>query len=257
MTSMLATIRAARRLAGTAAALAAVALPLGAQMSAGGDGKPTVAIIDFTNAALVRHADYAPLSTGIAEVLITELSGNPRVRVVERDQLQKLMEEQNLGAGGRVDKETAAKIGKILGARHFITGAFVIDTKERIRLDVRSINTETSEIEYTQSVTGKADDVLALIDQLADKINLGLNLPAIPSGTRSSYVTPPPAKNGTPKVDQVRAMLALGRGLQAHDAGNTAVAVASYREAVQAYPNFERAKVLLASAETGKPANNQ
>ena len=256
MTGLLAPFRIARRLT-VVASLATLALPLGAQMTTAGDGKPTVAVMYFDNSALMRHADYEPLSKGIAEVLITELASNPRLRVVERDQLQKLLEEQNLGAGGRVDKETAAKIGRVLGVRHFLTGGFVIDTKERMRLDIRSINTETSQIEYTASVMGKADDVLALIDQLAEKVNLGLSLPAMPEGTRSAAVTPLPPKSGTPKVDQVRAVLALGRGLMAKDGGNNPAAVAAYREAVQAYPDFSRAKTLLASAETGKGASNQ
>src|SRR5687768_17283149 len=80
----------------TLAAIAAVALAVTvdsrvAAQGAERDTRPTVAVMYFTNAALVRNDEYAPLSKGIAEMLITELAGNRSIRVVERDQLQKLL----------------------------------------------------------------------------------------------------------------------------------------------------------------------
>jgi TolB-like protein len=246
----------------------------------------------FTNAALLRHDDYAPLSKGIAEMLITELSANTKVRVVERDQLQALLQEQNLGATDRVDKETAVRLGKVLGARHFLMGGFVIDPKENVRLDVRAVNVETSQIDHVESVSGKAENLLALISEMGHKLNDGLKLPAIPvarpaSGTpgdqgaapapaapaapaaagtavtkdRGSPTTrpsaPPAASAGQvatasssgKKVNQVRAVLLLGRALEAKDRGNTDAAISNYRAAIETYPDFGRAKVLMASLE--------
>jgi TolB-like protein len=130
-----------------ALAVAALTLPM-AIGSAGAQGtpstRPTVAVMYFTNGAISNNAEYAPLSKGLAEMMITELSANTNIRVVERDRLQALLAEQDLGATGRVEKETAAKIGKTLGALHMLMGSFVIDPKQRIRMDVRAINTETS-----------------------------------------------------------------------------------------------------------------
>src|SRR2546422_3286507 len=56
--------------------------------------------------------NFDALQKGIAGMLISELAANPAARVVEREEIQKLIEEQNLGASGRVDAQTAAKIGK-------------------------------------------------------------------------------------------------------------------------------------------------
>src|SRR5687768_10713627 len=69
------------------------------------DQRATVAIMYFTNSALVNHSQYQPLSKGITEMLITELAGSPSLQVVERDRLQKLLEEQDLSGTDRVDKE--------------------------------------------------------------------------------------------------------------------------------------------------------
>jgi curli biogenesis system outer membrane secretion channel CsgG len=144
--------------------------PLAAQ-STPRDSRATVAVMYFTNSALVRHEEYAPLSKGITEMLITELGASPAIQVVERDQLQHLLDEQNLVQTDRVDKETAVRLGKILGARHLLMGGFVIDPREKLRLDLRAVNVETSQVEYVETVSGKAEDVLDLIASLGEKVN--------------------------------------------------------------------------------------
>src|SRR6185437_1853125 len=116
------------QLKAVAATLAALTLahPLHAQAPT--DTRPTVAVMFFTDGAIGKeHETLAPLSGGIADMLITDLSVNEKIRVVERDNLKKLMDEQNLSAGGRVDQETAVKVGKLLGVHHMIFGGFVTD----------------------------------------------------------------------------------------------------------------------------------
>ena len=49
-----------------------------------------------------------------ARVRIAELAANPALRLVECDNVQKLLDEQNLAASGRVDNQTAAKVGKLV-----------------------------------------------------------------------------------------------------------------------------------------------
>ena len=237
--------RAARLLLGGLAAgalLSVGAAPAGAQ---DGAGKPTVAVLYFTNGALVGGVDYAPLSKGMADMLITELSRNPAITVVERDRLQALLEEQDLSQSGRVDQSTAVRIGKLLGAQHLVTGAFIIDPKERMRIDVRSINVETSEVEYVESITGKSEDMLSLVTALGEKVNDGLELPSRPRdvGTDAG------AKGG----NQFRAMLLMSRALEAQDRNDNATAIALLKQASEASPTFERPKVLLATLERGTP----
>ncbi len=229
-----------------ALAVSTLAMPLaitlaGAQSTS--STRPTVAVMYFTNGAISNNAEYAPLSKGLAEMMITELSANTNIRVVERDRLQALMAEQELGATGRVEKETAAKMGKTLGALHMLMGSFVIDPKQRIRLDVRAINTETSELEYATSVTGKADNMLELLGALGTKLNAGLKLPAVPTGFQEG------AAVGAKGPNQLRSMMLISRAIEAQDNKNPTQAVALYKEAVKANPNNVRTKTLLASAE--------
>jgi TolB-like protein len=209
--------------------------------------RPTVAVMYFTNSALVGNADYQPLSKGMAELLITELSRNRNIRVVERDRLQELLAEQNLSSGDRVDKETAVRVGKILGAGHMLMGTFVIDPRENMRIDVRAVNTETSEIEYVESIEGKASKLLSMVSELGTKVNGGLKLPPRPADA------PKFSDAGGKNPNQFRAMLLMSRAIEEQDRKNVPAAVALYRQAIEANPDFERAKVLLATLERGTP----
>ena len=62
------------------------------------DRRPTVAVMYFDNGALTNSLDYAPLSKGLADMLVVSLTTNCGIRVVEREQLQRLLTEQNLSA---------------------------------------------------------------------------------------------------------------------------------------------------------------
>jgi len=209
------------------------------------DSRATVAVMYFTNSALVRHDEYEPLSKGITEMLITELAGSPAMQVVERDRLQKLLEEQDLAASGRVDQETAVRLGKILGARHLLMGGFVIDSRENMRLDLRAVDVETSRVEYVETVSGKSDNILDLIASLGAKVNKQLNLPPLQRSTQ-------PTGTKTSKADQLRAVMLLSRALNEEDRGNREAAAALYRQALEVYPEYDRARVLLASVEGAK-----
>lgn len=223
-----------------AATLTVSALPVFAQGTAANQ-RPTLAVLYFTNGALIDNASYAPLSKGMAEMLITELAQNNAVRVVERDRLQSLIEEQNLQNSDRVDKETAVKLGKTLGARHMLMGTFVIDPKRNMRIDVRAVNTETSAIEYTESVTGNADNLLQMVIQLGSKVNAGLKLPAL----KTASSTIPAAKS----PNQFKALMAMSQALEAEDKKNKSQAVSLYKQAIALNPDFDRAKVRLATIE--------
>ena len=224
-----------------ALALTACASSLAAQTPA---APPTIAVLYFDNGALLRRADYAPLSKGITDLLITTLAANDAIRVVERDRLQQVLEEQDLQGTSRIDPETAVRVGKLLGAQHLITGGFVIDPRENIRISARAIRTETSELEYSESVSGKAEDVLTLIDQLARKVDAGLRFP------------PPPNAAAAPTIaaaDQYKAFMLVSRAIEEQDRKNDSAAVALLKQALAVYPGYTRAQERLTNLESRPP----
>jgi TolB-like protein len=212
------------------AGLGGAASPVSAQ-GAAGDTRPTVAIMPyFNNGSVLNHADYDALGKGIADVLITELAGNSALRVIERDNVQKVLDEQNLGASPRIDKETAARVGRIVGVHHMIFGGFIIDPKGVMRLDVRSVDVETSVVEHVETVTDKSENLLAILTTLADKLNKGLKLPPMPGAVRPA-VAPEATKPG-----RWRNLILYARAEDANDKKQPAQALALYKDFLDKTP---------------------
>src|SRR5690606_23937667 len=121
-------------------------------------------VLPFVNSAIgASNDELAPLSKGIADLLIIELAQNPGIRMVERENIQKLLDEQNLARDGRVDDATAARIGKLLGAKHMVTGSFITDRSGTMVITLKSIDSETGRIEWTHMDRDKTDNFLALV----------------------------------------------------------------------------------------------
>src|SRR5438309_7164865 len=90
----------------------ASAIGAGNAMAAGGDGRPAVGVAEFRNET---GASWWRGGVGweLSGMLSNELSSSGDFRVVERNKLQNVLEEQNLAASGRVAPSTGAKIGKL------------------------------------------------------------------------------------------------------------------------------------------------
>jgi TolB-like protein len=260
------TIRSLRALGlGAALLLAAAPLSLRAQNAPASapDRRPTIAVLYFNNGAIGRAADFEALSKGIADLLITDLSANQNIRVVERDRLQALLQEQDLSQTNRIDDATALRLGKVLGAHHIIKGGFVVDPKGRMRLDAHAVNVETTKVDYVETVSGKSDDVLDLIAQLSTKLNKGLHLPELSAatgdagaGAGSSGAQPSSEPAGGKQVaasnikgSPFQAVMLYSRALAAEDQGKKAEAVELYKKTLAVFPDNEKAKARLAKLE--------
>lgn len=95
-------------------------LALAGQAAAG--GKKIVCVLDLEDKSSHSHS-WRNVGTGVAEMLVTALSETGKYTLIEREQLDKVIAEQKLGASGAVTAQTAAKIGRLLGAHYIITGA--------------------------------------------------------------------------------------------------------------------------------------
>ena len=88
----------------------------GANKTDPGAGRIVVAVADFAG-------DDARIRDAITQTFTVSLVQSKRLRLVERERLAKVLEEQKLDNSGLVDPETA-QIGKLLGAGKLIAGGF-------------------------------------------------------------------------------------------------------------------------------------
>jgi len=230
MKRMLSLSLAALLLAGTAPAQQNRPAP------AGQDARPGIAVLDFDIGATIGQDpdDYQALRRGLASMTLNELTANNQVRVVERAQLQQIMQEQNLGREGRIEAGTAANIGRIVGARYMVTGT-LYDVRGNMRVDARIINTETSEIVRTMRVDGRMDNLFGMVENLARELMTNANLPPLQRGAADQHRQQNPAP-------PTAAVMAYSRAVLYADRGDTERAVEQYRRAIQAFPQYTQAK---------------
>jgi TolB-like protein len=210
----------------------AVALPVMAQQRAG-DTRPGIAVFPFVNGGSYGQdkENFDALEVGIAGMLISELSANPAARVVERETLQRLLDEQNLGASGRADPQTAARIGKLVGARYVVMGNF-IDFYGDFRLDLRLVSVETSEIVKSESEKMQREHLFDIIKNAATKLMKDANLPPLPrqtSDARQSRQVP------------TEALTYYSRAILYQNRGDKDKAVEMYRKALDVFPEYAEA----------------
>lgn len=103
-----------------AALLLSVTVPLVAGAAA--SDKPRIAVLEFKNKADNQYWWHGG-AEAMQDVFVAELFKSGKFRVVEREQLQALMQEKNLTLSGDLDPATAVRIGKILGVNYLLTGS--------------------------------------------------------------------------------------------------------------------------------------
>lgn len=241
------------RIALLAAAVVGAALPV-PSLAAQSDARPTVAVMFFDNNVFTANArDYDGLGKGIADFLVTELAANPGIRVVERAQVQKLVDEQKLVAGSQVDRATAVRIGRLIGAQHVIFGGYMADAKGNFRIDARAVGVEQGVVEYTERVQDQADNVMGLIGTLAAKLAAGMHLPAAPMPERGAAGAAVALAGGPRDMTRLPMKYAVmyGRALDLADRGETARAVELFGAVLTEFPDFAPAKRAKAKLTTG------
>lgn len=136
---------------------------------------PTVAVSYFDNTS--GEPRFAPLSKGLADMLITDLSAFDGVRIVEREKLEQIVNEIELGDSGYISSESAQRLGRGLGASYILTGAFLI-YGDAIRIDSRVVEVESGEVLLSEAIEGSPSAFLELQKSLAHQLieTLGLEL---------------------------------------------------------------------------------
>ena len=62
------------------------------------------------------------IGKGISDLIVNELVTAETYRVIERNRLDEILAEQDLGESGRANPASAAKVGKVLGVNAMIVG---------------------------------------------------------------------------------------------------------------------------------------
>jgi TolB-like protein len=180
-------------------------------------------------------------------MLISDLSALDGVRLVERDRLEEILAELKLGQSGKIDPATAAKVGKLLGARYMVLGGY-FDLLNTFRADARLVEVETGKVLQSTGASGTPQDFIGVEQKLSEGIAKIISAKA----TAAVIATPDPAAVATkdapkkvapPKQLKVKTALRYSKALDAKDRGDKATAKKELAEVVKEQPDFRLAKL--------------
>ncbi|MDH3402987.1 MAG: CsgG/HfaB family protein [Acidobacteriota bacterium] len=153
--------------------LAAMAVPVATQAAG-----PVMAVNDFENNVTGVYWWSGGVGRDLAGMLTNELAATGAFQMVERARLDAILDEQDLGASGRVDPATAAKIGQMVGAQYLVTGtvtAFEESGREGggigfrgirvggkkketyLAVDIRVVDATTGVVAFTRTVEARSE----------------------------------------------------------------------------------------------------
>ena len=223
--------------------LAALGLTVAAAPVHAQDGRPGIAVWEFESGGSYGDGalDTELLGVGIQQQLATEFAQNPAIRVVERSQIRDILDELDLAAEGRVDPNTAAQAGRLVGARYMILGSF-IDLSGQMQMNARVVDVETSEVLHGLTVRDSRDELFSLVSELASRVTEEVDLPPLPEGVQEARQE---------REIPAEAMTLYARALLYEDQGEQELAVETYERITRDFPQYTEAQAALDQLVSG------
>lgn len=185
--------------------------------------------------------DLEPLVFALSDMMITDFAVSNALTVLERSQIQTLLDEMALTEAGYAEPTTGARAGRLLRAEHVIQGVITTLGQENLRLDTDVLNIPRAASAGTLSAEDQLDRLFDMEKDLVFRTIrdvLGVQLtPAEEQQIRDN------------RAENILAFLAYGRGLRAQDQGDYAGAVAAFQQATQLDPGFGAAAAAASEAQ--------
>jgi TolB-like protein len=206
----------------------------------------TVAVLPLEQGATSEQ--YEGLGVPLAGMLTADLAQAPGLTLVERQRLDALLGEIELGESGYLDPATALRAGRGAGAEWVVVGSYsVIDGQ--LLLEARMVSVESSTVVQAGQASGPVADFVAvekdLVDALLDELDVELS-----SGARRRIVLQAP-------TEAWAAIAAYGAGVAAEQAGRGQEAESSYAKALLVDPDYDEARAALAELRSGLEAREE
>ena len=198
----------------------------------------TFAVLPFS----VSSSDtlLKPLGFGLADLLVSDLSKSPELRLVERIQTNAMMRELNLVDEGIADPRQAPRVGRLIGARRILIGDAARGDGGTIRLSARVVDVIGGTVLDLVSAEAPLDRVIDAEKALALLIFERLGITLTPAQRN---------RIEQKQTVQLAALVAYGRGVQAEAKGDAAGATAAFEDASRLDAAFS------ASAQRGQVAS--
>ncbi len=194
----------------------------------------SMAVLPFDNHS--GSEEYDALGLGIADMLVTDLSGVSELTLVERQKVGAVLSEIELGEQGFLDPEAAVKAGKGVGAEWLLVGA-ITAVEPELRVDARVIDVSSGTVAHTAAVEGPRTEFFLVEKELALVVLEEMGLEVSPREA---------ARVGRVATESFDAFVAYSAGLEALDSGDVDAARRRFEAALKADSGFASANDAVA-----------
>ena len=212
-------------------ARAKMALQLEKSVGVGQVVDNTLAVLYFAN--LAEDPRWDAVSKGLAEMLITDFSQVEKLRVIERIQLQKLLDEMELAMSGLADPKTGPRMGRLVRAKELVHGGFLIKAGRFLTINSEVIDVAQNKQMIGEEFKGELKDILNIEKKIVFKTLDELNIQLTTKERRRIQ------ENTTKSID---AFLEFCKGLDAYDLGNYEAATNHFKAALRFDAKFRLAR---------------
>lgn len=190
-----------------------------------------------------RNPSYEYIGKGISRLVASELRKSEKVKLVERENLQKVLKEQEFGLSDLADQETQVRIGMLLSAEYIVIGE-IIDMVSVILLSLRMVDVETGEIVWQDELQEKLSTYDYIGAYFASSI-----LRSFRADTENTTL----AKLEKKEEKNEEAIVKLSEGIDSYDKGDKEKAKRELQDARSLDPVNEVVREFLSKLESVSP----
>ncbi|MBI1248000.1 curli assembly protein CsgG [bacterium] len=121
-----------------------------------------------------RGADVKGMGAQVSDLIFANLVIDPSMYLVDREDMKKILQEQELSVSGLVNPNEAVQVGQLTGARLIVSGS-VIQAGDKLVVVAKIIGTETSRVTGANVKGSLDDDLDTLVEQLSTNIVKAIN----------------------------------------------------------------------------------
>jgi TolB-like protein len=117
------------------------------------------------------ETDSSRLGETVSEMMVTAMAQSAHYRLLERSQLDKVLQEQALGQSGALEEQTAVEVGNLIGVNRILVGS-IDRMDDRFEIDARIIEAGSGTILKAANASAADEGKLrSAVNGLVQKLN--------------------------------------------------------------------------------------
>ena len=117
----------------------------------------TVAVLPFQNNSITQSSHTQGLARTLTDRITENLTASLEVTLIDRESIEKLLNELSLSSQGMTQAEGRLSLGKLLGAHYLIMGEYS-EIVGNLRLDARIVEVQSGRVIASDSVEGRVTE---------------------------------------------------------------------------------------------------